>query len=378
MFATIVIPTRSRPAELARTLALLAEQDAGEHGCEIIIVDNASDPPALAPDELANGWGVRTVRLARNAGAAARNTAAAHATGEWLLMLDDDSAPLDDGWVAAARNAHRDTLAIGAEVLLPDGRHEAGGLPEVVVGCGALVRREAFLGCGGYDESFEYYGEETDLCARLIGTGGRVGYDAGFRILHRRSESERDLSRIIERLTRNEALTIWRYAPDHELDQWLERTLARRCAVAAREGVSAAYEKGEGAFRRRAASEPRRPLALDHWDRLTGMAFVLGWLRESRAHACAVRMPTGAPGKHPEVIAAALKREGVYAQEVSSADAVVAGTLAPGLALDAAAALRAEIQTAPIVAITPLLQTKLRDASGVPTTRSTNPADPVA
>ena len=363
MFATIVIPTRSRPDDLARTLELLSECDSGSHACEVVIVDNASDPPVTAPEELPNGWEVRTLVLPHNAGAAGRNTAAAQAMGEWLLMLDDDSAPLDAGWIAAATSAHIDTLAIGAEVLLPNGRHEAGGLPEVVVGCGALIRRDAFLDCGGYDASFEYYGEETDLCARCIEEGGRIEYDPRFRVLHRRSDSERDLSRIMERLTRNEALTIWRYAPEHELQDWLDRTLARRRTIAAREGVSAAFERGADALQRLFASEPRRPLMQDDWDRLTGASCVREWIRSSDAAPCAVRMPSGAPGKHPEVITSTLALLGVLAEDTESAATIIAGTLAPGLAIDAAQELAREYPETSTVAITPLLETAPRDES---------------
>ena len=59
----------------------------------MIVVDNASDPPARVPAWLANGLPVTLIRETDNLGASARNRAAATAGGDWLVMLDDDSAP---------------------------------------------------------------------------------------------------------------------------------------------------------------------------------------------------------------------------------------------------------------------------------------------
>ncbi|MHC5022859.1 MAG: glycosyltransferase family 2 protein [Planctomycetota bacterium] len=169
---SFVLPTRDRPRELRATLAAVAALPANVHdevgGAEVIVVENASSTPVQLPSSLENGMPLRLLRRPDNEGAAARNVAAESARGDWLLMLDDDSAPLDAGHVQVAREAPSDVAAIGAEILLPDGSHEAGGLPEVFIGCGALIRREAFLDVGGYDPSFEFYVEEYDLCARLI------------------------------------------------------------------------------------------------------------------------------------------------------------------------------------------------------------------
>jgi len=342
VLVSAVIPPRDRAADLARTLGALGVAGEGVRG-EVVIADNGSRGGAAAPGTLACGWPVRVIEFGENRGAAARNTAAEAARGVWLLMLDDDSAPAGPGWAACLAEA-AETAAVGGEIHLESGAREAGGLPEVFVGCGALVRREAFLGVGGYDPGFGYYGEETDLCARLIGSGWRVTHDARLRVVHRRSGQGRDAGAIVERLARNECLTVHRYAPTKFREVWIERTAARRRAVAERERVIGSFERGMAAFREAAAAETPSPLGEPGWDRLTGRAFARRWIAERIAAGvrAAVRMPAGAPGKHGFVIEDELDRAGALEPDAEQADVLIAGTLAPGLAIDAASRLRGE------------------------------------
>ncbi|MBX9738080.1 MAG: glycosyltransferase family 2 protein, partial [Phycisphaerales bacterium] len=115
-----VLPTRDRPAELARTLSRIGMLDHDGHAAEVIVVDNASRARVTAPRRLANGVTVRLVRLNENRSTAARNVGAREAAGQWIAMLDDDSSPLcGRGVIEAARNADPDTAAIGAEIFLP-------------------------------------------------------------------------------------------------------------------------------------------------------------------------------------------------------------------------------------------------------------------
>ena len=153
-----ILPTHNRPDRLAKSLARIGQLCADDHaqfgGAEVIIVDNASDAPPTLPRRLANGLPVRSFRMASNQGAAARNFAAEQAQGDWLIMLDDDSYPLDTDFVRVLSEAPPEVAAIGADIRLPDQRREAGGLPEVFVGCGAAIRRKAFIDVGGYAASF--------------------------------------------------------------------------------------------------------------------------------------------------------------------------------------------------------------------------------
>jgi GT2 family glycosyltransferase len=191
-----LLPTRDRHDRLQQTLAALAQLDGPAHddigGAELIIVDNASRQPLEAPRRLANGIEVRVLRRVSNEGAAARNAGAAIARGEWLIMLDDDSFPLDCGHLHAIADAEDDVAAIVAEIMLCNGRRESGGLPEVIIGCGAAIRTEAFLSVQGYDPTFDYYAEEYDLCAKLILSGWRIVHDFRFRVMHEKTSAGRD------------------------------------------------------------------------------------------------------------------------------------------------------------------------------------------
>jgi GT2 family glycosyltransferase len=204
-----LLPTHDRPKVLCRTLAALGALDADAHdafgGAEVIVIDNASSPPVQigATNRLANGLPLRLIRSELNAGAAVRNVGAQAAQGEWIIMLDDDSYPLDAGHLDAFADADADVAAIGAEIRLPSGSREAGGLPEVIVGCGAAIRRNAFLAVGGYDPAFDYYAEEYDLCAKFIIEGWRIVHDQRFKVQHDKTEAGRDMNRILYRLVRN-------------------------------------------------------------------------------------------------------------------------------------------------------------------------------
>ncbi len=336
MLATLLILTRNRAADLRETLDAIARLPL--EGCELVVVDNASDPPASVPRRV-GAMEARLVRLEANAGAAGRNAGAEAARGEWLVMLDDDSAPLDGGFLEMLAAAPEDALAIGGEILLPDGSHEVGGLPEVIVGCGAAVRREAFLDVGGYDAGFVFYAEEYDLCARLIARGGRIVHDGRLRVLHRKTAAGRDAGRIVRRLVRNEGVVAYRYAPEGELEAASARWLERRRRIAEREGVKGAFEAGRRDLASTLAGEERTPLSASRWDRFIGLSAA----REAIAHArrvepfetAAVVMPDGPPGKGSAEIERALAEAGVRRASASAAEAWVVGTLSPGAAADA-------------------------------------------
>ena len=137
------------------------------------------------PGVLANGTVCRVIRLDHNAGAAARNVAVEASSPEtdWIVMLDDDSHPVESVEPFAAtvdrlRERPDSVAAVMADIHLPAlGRRESGGLPEVFIGCGVAIRRGAFLAVGGYDASFGYYVEEYDLAARFLQRGWSVAFD---------------------------------------------------------------------------------------------------------------------------------------------------------------------------------------------------------
>jgi len=337
---SFIIPTRNRPDTLERTLRALGDLDEASlrsmGGAEVVIADNASIPPVAAPCALANGATVNVLHLPRNKGAAARNDAAHAAQGEWLVMLDDDSHPLGADFIEALRDAPQDVAAVAAEIFLPSGEREAGGLPEVIVGCGAAVRRNAFLSVGGYDESFHYYAEEYDLCAKLLLGGRRVVFDRRFAVLHEKTSAGRDMSAILRRLTRNNVWIAARYAPKRERRQAICSAIGRYAAIASKERAELGWLRGMLDIAITLRRQPDRAMPRILWDRFTGLSCAR---RAFAFHGHTLRngpVAIIARGKHAALIAQALRECGAsMTQHQASAAAFVVGSMSPGPMLDA-------------------------------------------
>lgn len=84
---SVIIPTYGRPRFLDEALTSVVSQSYSAH--EIIVVDDCSPEPIELPTHLRGQ--VQLIRHVRNQGAgAARNTGLAHATGDFVIFLDDD------------------------------------------------------------------------------------------------------------------------------------------------------------------------------------------------------------------------------------------------------------------------------------------------
>ncbi len=335
-----LLPTRNRPRALWQTLAALGALPYDEHeavgGAEVLVVDHASHPPVELPDELDNGLALRCVRLDTNHGAAARNHGAVASRGEWLVMLDDDSYPLDAGHLRVLEEALDDVAAIGAEIFLPDGSHEAGGLPEVIVGCGAAIRTAMFLDVGGYDSDFHYYAEEYDLCAKLLLTGARVRHDRRFRVRHGKVPARRDMDVILRNLVRNNGWVMQRYAPRHRREQALCEVIARYGEIAMKEDAAWGYAQGMTELRRTQNEQPSRPMSEALFERFMGLTHVRAGLADCPELDGRVRVAIVDEGKNAGIVKQALHEIGArFAADESRADVLVIGTLSPGPILDA-------------------------------------------
>jgi glycosyltransferase involved in cell wall biosynthesis len=88
---SIVIPTHNRPEELRGAVESALAQTLPD--VEVVIVDDASDPPVEAGGDPR----VTCVRLDENVGlSAARNAGLAAARGRWVTFLDDDNRLLPE------------------------------------------------------------------------------------------------------------------------------------------------------------------------------------------------------------------------------------------------------------------------------------------
>lgn len=189
---SIVVPTFRRPERLALCLESLAALDYPSHRFEVIVVDDGSDAPVATPAtplELA-------VMTQPHAGpAAARNTGAARARGDYLAFTDDDCV-VERGWLRglAARLVEAPEHAVGgrtlnaltenpyssATQLLLDFLYEwsvRSGSGTFFASNNLAVPNRLFQARGGFDTGFPLAaGEDREFCDRWIRLGGRLSY----------------------------------------------------------------------------------------------------------------------------------------------------------------------------------------------------------
>jgi GT2 family glycosyltransferase/ADP-heptose:LPS heptosyltransferase len=137
------------------------------------------------------------------------------ANGEFLLFLNDDCY-LNTGAVERMLEEMKpDVAVVGCLLRYPDGRIQHGGTlrlgieqgyghidhgriapsitapkeMEFVTFAAVLVRRKAFFEVGGFDEDYDTYCEDSDLCLRLRKVGWKVIYTPHASAIHDESQT---------------------------------------------------------------------------------------------------------------------------------------------------------------------------------------------
>lgn len=207
---SLVVLSHNRKDALLATLAALGSDEATSHA-ELIVVDNASSDGSVEAvrDRFPHA---RLVALDTNVGVAAFNRGVAEATGDVVLVLDDDAIP-EPGAVARAMQLLRDRPEAWAVTLHP--RHPSDGKSEwsfadqspsddwPVMGCANLVRRWAWARAGGYESAFFLYRNDTDLALKIRALGGRVLFDPALVVRHHSPIAKRKSNRWLRCATRN-------------------------------------------------------------------------------------------------------------------------------------------------------------------------------
>ena len=142
MRISTIIATHNRCRTLLRTLERLRDIAGPQGSEEIWVIDNASTDRTVKkvsrqfPD-------VHLLRNRSNDGPCARNDVLDAARGDYLVLLDDDSYPVDNAAVVAAAylDTHPRTAVVGGRVVRHDGSPESSAYPTVPVGCGMCARR---------------------------------------------------------------------------------------------------------------------------------------------------------------------------------------------------------------------------------------------
>lgn len=196
---SVIINTFNRAASLRQTLDAVFRLEYDSF--EVVVING---PSTDGTDHLLNEYAgrVKSATIVERNLSASRNVGIAVASADICAFIDDDAYP-DPRWLAdlAAGYTAADIAGVGgstydhtgysfqARYLLSDRRGEtvayAKSKPNVsevfsmpfgrkypsLLGTNSSFRRSCLVEIGGFDEEFEYYLDETDVCLRLIDRG---------------------------------------------------------------------------------------------------------------------------------------------------------------------------------------------------------------
>ncbi len=200
---SVVIPTYQRCASVLRALEALARQTLPPCEYEVIVsIDGSSDGTRAAIERFPAPYRVQALWQPNRGRAAACNAGIRAASGEVVILLDDDMEPLP-GFLLAHRFLHPHGSRLGVMGAVPIaldrssrgaseyiGRRFNAHLEKLASPGYELklrdfysgnfsIRQAILLEVGGFDENFKIYGnEDLELSIRLRRAGVQLRYSA--------------------------------------------------------------------------------------------------------------------------------------------------------------------------------------------------------
>ncbi len=198
---SIIIPTRNQGKMLNQCLESIFDLSTYPH-YEVIVVDNGSDEAQtleiIATWEKQHPNQIRTIKLDIPFNySQLNNEAVTHASGEYLLLLNDDTVVISPDWLEAMiEQAQRGSIgAVGALLLYPDERVQHAGVILGVTGIAGhsyrnlpvrnvsskltttnysavtaaclMCRREVFEAVDGFNSNLAVAYNDVDFCLKL-------------------------------------------------------------------------------------------------------------------------------------------------------------------------------------------------------------------
>ncbi len=221
---SIIIPTKDNVSLLKR--CLLALKKTTYKNYEIVIIDNNSTKQETL--SYLKSLPYTIVRYPNQFNFSKMNNLAVTKTsGEYLLFLNDDTAPLEPNWLSEMVGAcNQDGVgAVGAKLVHLDNTIQHAGIVLLKTGAGfhpwqnvpsnepvnfgflnlsrnctavtgacLLIKKTVFEEIGGYDDEFDLYYGDTDLCMKVVDMGYRVVYNPYAKLLHQGSSTIKEHS----------------------------------------------------------------------------------------------------------------------------------------------------------------------------------------
>lgn len=237
---SVVVNTCNRAVPLRTCLAALRHQTYGNF--EVVVVNGPSTDDTEAviranPDVKAGHCPELNLSKSRNIGIAM-------AAGKYVAFIDDDGIA-EPTWIEElvrcfAGNPH--AAAVGGYTKDPSGVTfqdkrivcdrlsnaqvcDFSDVPQyphafrfpAPIGCNCMFRKVALLEVGAFDEQYDYFLDETDVCARLIDVGHIIDFAPRASMIHKFAKSPiRDCRRIAldwTKIIKNTVYFIHQYEP---------------------------------------------------------------------------------------------------------------------------------------------------------------------
>lgn len=251
---TIVVLSHNRPALLEKALRSITEQTCPD--CEVLVVDNASPSSARIHDLVNSFDGVRLLANPTNRGfTGGMNQGLAEANGEYVYLTEDD-IELERECVATlveylARHPkvaiagpvmwNRRSLTIrcagGSFSLGPVYRMLVTGAGEIdlpdtapfgtmfIPGAMIAARTSMLRTLGGFRSDFFMYGEDVELCARVVERGWTMAIVPAARVFHHEPPDDPEPPAISFHKQKNLAALYMLHAPLNVLPGFFARYL---------------------------------------------------------------------------------------------------------------------------------------------------------
>jgi len=220
---SVVFLNYNRVADSRRTVAQLRHLLGNRQDIEVIAVDNGSTDGTAEFLQTQTDF-LYFLQTGANLGIAGYNQGFAQASGDYVLVLDDDSYPqnaeLFDLLLEYLDN-HPSVGVLACRIETPEGAavmtwhlppQDRAGRSPAFIGCGFAIRRELFAQVGWYPEQFFLYQNEIEVALQVRLAGFEIYYEPRCRVVHHGLPADRPSWRRVYYPTRNTLWLLRRYA----------------------------------------------------------------------------------------------------------------------------------------------------------------------